>query len=279
MNQSFSYATCHHHDDNQSSIHFTSLNSSSQHNQRSQRSVPEFEATLNAMKCALRIVGLQVSEHHNNMFMCCGLWKMKTFMKDTADRVCENAHESKRVFDDFMTDELIYGKFTHSILGDDTLDCKKYPEGSPACERLFAFITFIVVMIILLILLLVMGCCMATVCWHRSRRQYQQLLRLKLTNLDSDEKNVFLQDHYDAIEKAHSTKRRNWTNNLKVLIPGRRLEMKQRPIDRLNQSQVDSSGKSSPDSAVPPSTNSTTTSRNTSTLTLNENHHQEKPKQ
>lgn len=35
-------------------------------NHLSKRSVPEFEATLNAMKCALRIVGLQVSGKYRN---------------------------------------------------------------------------------------------------------------------------------------------------------------------------------------------------------------------
>nr|XP_027198133.1 uncharacterized protein LOC113792445 [Dermatophagoides pteronyssinus] len=264
-----------------------------QQQQRSQRSVPEFEATLNAMKCALRIVGLQVSEHHNNMFMCCGLWKMKSYMKDTADRVCENAYESKRVFDDFMTDELIYGKFTHSILGDDTLDCKKYPEGSPTCDRLFAIITFIIVMIILSIFLLIIGCCMATICWHRSRRQYQCLLRLKLPDDECLEKHEFLNhDDYDDGEKR-KTKRKNWSNHLKALKPCRPLEHKHNSTNDIlrrqqqrpqSNDQIDSSGKSSPDSGIPPSTNSTTTSRNASTMTLsNDNHQQqavqEKPQQ
>uniref|UniRef100_A0A834RL16 Uncharacterized protein n=1 Tax=Sarcoptes scabiei TaxID=52283 RepID=A0A834RL16_SARSC len=272
-------------------------------NHLSKRSVPEFEATLNAMKCALRIVGLQVSEHHNNMIMCCGLWKMKSFMKTTADRVCENPRESNRVFDNFMTDELIYGKFTHSILGDDTLDCKNYPEGSRTCERLFAFITFILVMICLSLAFLIIGCVTASFFWRRYKRLYYKLLESKMSELDPSEKNLFMNDHF-AIQKrkiphwiANLNTNRKTDNRKSTLSNALKLEQKFNQRNRYNNNnrldrnktnkstnnKRDSNsigGKITPDSLQLPSSNSDATSQNTSIISLSEcqtNNSEEKP--
>lgn len=222
------------------------------------------------------------------MFMCCGLWRIKSYMKQTADKVCENPQESKRVFDDFMTDELIYGKFTHSILGDDTLDCKKYPEGSSTCDRLFGFITFIIVLIFLVLTLLIIGCIAMSISRYRYRKRYFKLLRCKLSTLDQTEKDTFLKDHYKNQKKKQS----NFMKNLKTLLPGqdwknnvRRRDIdSQKPYSASNNNHPNKNssvffeqdsitigtGKTTPDSALPISSSSNADSRNTSMMSLND---------
>ena len=110
--------------------------------------------------------------YHNNMIMCCGLWKAKAMLKESALAVCEQPNNSIAVFDEMITEDLIYSQFSRSLLGDETLDCAAYPEGSPSCDRLFSLLSVAVILLIITLITVFSGFCAAVFCTFYWRRKY-----------------------------------------------------------------------------------------------------------
>ena len=145
--------------------------------------------------------------------MCCGLWKIKSILKYNAEQVCEHPEQSKQVFDQFITDELLYGSFSRSLLGDDSLNCGNYPEGSVVCDHLFSILFVLLIFSIILFFLIIISLNFTTYFCFRYRRDFDRLLKSRENNFQNfDEKSRFLKNSKESLNSHTSspifTKRR-----------------------------------------------------------------------
>ena len=113
-----------------------------------------------------------IAGYHNNKIMCCGLWKLKATLKESALAVCQESNHSIAVFNEMINEDLVYSQFSRSLLGDETLDCAAYPEGSPACDRFFTLLFFCGILLLLILIAVMVGFCVAVYCTYHWRRQY-----------------------------------------------------------------------------------------------------------
>lgn len=157
--------------------------------QQSASSIPlmtTFDATWDALKCAMKISLIQMAKYHNNQMSCCGLWVMKWFIKSSAEEYCERPEGAKQVFDQYINGDLIYNQMVRSVLGDPDLSCDPYPEGSSACTRLWIMLILLIVIGILSVYIIIMWCCCVTCFWCRTRKENRRL-RERILGIDGPE--------------------------------------------------------------------------------------------
>lgn len=111
--------------------------------------------------------------------MCCGLWLVKGYLKDAADETCEKPNETKQVYDEYLTEDLIYGGFLKSLLNDSSLDCSKYPEGSPKCDAFFRIILVVIIFILMFFMVVLISLAVFFCLFLKYRRRYTRLLKSK----------------------------------------------------------------------------------------------------
>lgn len=134
-----------------------------------------FDATWDALKCAMKIGLMQLSKYHNNQMSCCGLWIVKWFIKTSAQEYCDHPAGSIAIFDKYINGDLIYSPMVRTILGDETLSCDKYPENSSACTRLWILLIILMLIIFFIIFITIIWCLCATTFWYRTRKENHQL--------------------------------------------------------------------------------------------------------
>lgn len=127
--------------------------------------------------------------------MCCGLWKIKSIIKSAALDTCDNPQQSNKVFDEVINEELIYGQFSRSLLGNDNLSCHLYAEGSAECDNFFVFLYIMLMLVLLVIVVFLLGVFYSIWMWYSWRKSYLKLLRAKAYSslTAGDEKSRFLQ--------------------------------------------------------------------------------------
>lgn len=134
-----------------------------------------FDATWDALKCAMKIGLVQLSKYHNNQMSCCGLWIAKWFIKTSAQEYCDHPSGSIAIFDKYINGDLIYSPMVRTILGDETLSCDKYPENSSACTRLWILLIIMMLIIVFIIFITIIWCIFATTFWYRTRKENHRL--------------------------------------------------------------------------------------------------------
>ncbi|XP_046908719.2 uncharacterized protein LOC124490293 [Dermatophagoides farinae] len=161
-----------------------------QQQQQSASSIPmmmqTFDATWDALKCAMKISLIQMAKYHNNQMSCCGLWIVKWFIKSSAEEYCERPDGAKQIFDQYINGDLIYNQMVRSVLGDPDLSCDPYPEGSSACTRLWIILILLIVIGIVSMYLIIMWCCCVTCFWCRTRKENRRL-RARILGIDGPE--------------------------------------------------------------------------------------------
>lgn len=165
--------------------------------------------SLDALKCSLKIISLQVSNYHDNQLMCCGLWWIKDTLKRQARTHCgDSANRSISVFNEMINENLIYSEFAKSLLGDEQASCHYYPEGSPVCDRYFSTIYSIFILFILTLLSIIIGFIVALVFCVRWRRAYlNELAKRGIKSTDAAyTKASSLSDLSDSSNNNHSKK-------------------------------------------------------------------------
>ncbi|KAF7490715.1 hypothetical protein SSS_01354 [Sarcoptes scabiei] len=160
-----------------------------------------FDTTWDALKCAMKISLIQMSKYHNNRISCCGLWVIKYFMKSSAEEYCERAEGAKAVFDQYINEELIYNQMVRSVLGDETLSCRPYPEDSPECSRLWIMIILMLILLNIFVMTIFIWCCCVTIFWCRTRQKYHRL-KAKIDDRSSESKISHTNQIYPAREQV-----------------------------------------------------------------------------
>lgn len=140
------------------------------------------------IQCSIQIVQLLLIDY--NQPICCIFWKMKNFFETQGDANCDTPDNIRKLFSgEAIVDYVDFSK----------MDCSRYPENSPDCDRLWAIIITVLVGQIILFFVFFLTTILLT-CWLCHLRRYRQtekLMKAKLMMNDMETSSLSISDQFE----------------------------------------------------------------------------------
>lgn len=140
------------------------------------------------VQCSIEIVQLFLVNY--NQPICCIYWKVKNFFEKQAISKCDTPENVQK---------LLSGEVIKDYVDFSQLNCSRYPEDSPDCDRLWSIVLTVLIGQIVLFFLFFLATIFLT-CWLCRLRRYRQnekLMKAKLMMNDMETSSLTISDQFE----------------------------------------------------------------------------------